>query len=152
MKASVLSKVAVATAYFFATAVSAPLASETALASEKRAFNLCEDSTFVDESSGGSPLASDCEQMWRNNNKWPFHELTLGVERRLLEWGTCAFSATAVATPILDNIWWTNIGDEDITDLVRDSISKFTRNGRVGARGRAQCYEDTAIDWRIHHT
>ncbi|EAQ84340.1 predicted protein [Chaetomium globosum CBS 148.51] len=146
MKASVLSKVAIATTWRFATATSAPLASE------KREYNLCGDSTFVDESTGGSPLASDCEQLWRNNNQYPYHQLTLGVERPLVTWGTCAFSATAVVTPYLDGIWWTNIGDEDITDLVRDSISKFTRDGKVGARGTAECYDDTAIDWRIHHT
>ncbi|KAK3291431.1 putative necrosis-inducing factor-domain-containing protein [Chaetomium fimeti] len=146
MKASVLSKLAIATASFFATATSIPLVSE------KREFNLCGHSSFIDDTSGGSPLASDCEQLWRNNNRYPFHKLTLGQERPLGTWGTCTFSAVAIVTPGLDGIWWTNIGDEDITDLVRDSISKFTRDGRVGAKGRADCYEDTVIDWRIHHT
>jgi Pathogen effector len=55
-------------------------------------------------------------------------------QRRLVSYGSCAFGVTVgfEGTAV--------VGNEDIRDLVRDSITKFRRSdGKVGSKGTMTC-------------
>jgi hypothetical protein len=116
--------------------------------------NKCGDSTFNGETSGGSPLVSDCEVL-RNNivgdGSWRIS--TFDYERDVASYGTCKF---VVQAPVSS---WSFVGNEDIRDIIRDSISRFASDGRVGARGLMNCEPGSATSsqaqltwWWIRHT
>lgn len=81
-------------------------------------INDCGDSTFVDESSGGSPLIADCQQIAANiagGGTWVTN--AEGVQRELVSYGTCAFGVTGVGELTYD------VGNQDIIDLINSSIA-----------------------------
>ncbi|KAK4171041.1 putative necrosis-inducing factor-domain-containing protein [Triangularia setosa] len=97
----------------------------------KRA-NHCGASSFVGETSGGSPNAYDCMRLHDNiagDGTWTRGQ---GIFE-LAKWGNCKF--------IVENLggYLYNIGNEDIRDLIRDSVNAFQRDGRVGATGVTDC-------------
>jgi hypothetical protein len=42
------------------------------------------------------------------------------------------------------------IGNEDVRDLIRDSIAKFSWQGKVGAGGRIEY--NGGVTWGLYHT
>jgi hypothetical protein len=113
--------------------------------------NECGNSSFENETSGGSPLIGDCLQLTNNlsgNGNWLL--ANLGQERQLASYGTCKFIAQA---PFVHAI---HVGDRDVQDLIRDSVNKFGRDGRIGARGLMTCSEgannEGLVWWWIRHT
>ncbi|KAK4121530.1 hypothetical protein N657DRAFT_577352 [Parathielavia appendiculata] len=115
-----------------------------------RAINDCGDSTFENQSSGGSPRVADCWRLHDNiagDGTWtvwgPNH-------RTLATYGTCAFGVTC------DSAGPTEIGNGDIRDLVRDSINRFGGAGVVGAKGRMKCESPFGVwvdvEWGLYHT
>lgn len=46
-------------------------------------------------------------------------------------------------------IWWTNIGDKDIRDLVIGAVNRFKWYEFAGGRGVTQCAE-SIVEWAIY--
>lgn len=108
--------------------------------------NECSHSTFVDRGNAASPLVSDCEILASNiraGGRWTIH----GPHRTLATFRSCRFGAQGGAA------LYTYVGNEDIMDLIRDSISKFRRDdGRVAAKGMMHCYGSGGggfVEWGI---
>ncbi|RCI16483.1 hypothetical protein L249_1735 [Ophiocordyceps polyrhachis-furcata BCC 54312] len=112
--------------------------------------NKCGHSSFEDRGSEASPYASDCEMLAHNIASGGDWTVTHGVHRTLAQYGTCAFGAEGGGP------WYTWVGNEDIRDLIRDSINKFKRpDGKVGSRGWMKCSGNSGggrILWGIYHT
>jgi hypothetical protein len=78
-----------------------------------------------------------------------------GEHRKIASYGTCAFGLKGSGGGSASVI---QIGNEDIIDLIRDSIGKgFAFDGKVGAKGRMSCQEAGAgqsgamMEWGIYH-
>ncbi|KAK4120926.1 hypothetical protein N657DRAFT_559257, partial [Parathielavia appendiculata] len=109
--------------------------------------NDCGDSTFINQSSGGSPLVADC---------WRLHDNIAGdgtwtvwtSQRTIATYGTCAFGVSPRYIPA-------EIGNGDVRDLIRDSIARFQWFDKVGAKGVMQCERPfgdwTEVEWGIYH-
>ena len=115
--------------------------------------NDCGDSSFIKQSTGGSPLVSDCRQIIRNvggSGIWP---VAAGAQRKLLQYGTYALGAQLSNTA---NIAY--VGNHDVIDLIDTSIDKFSWNGKVGATGTMDCQPasglagSSRVDWGVSHT
>ncbi|KAG7292650.1 hypothetical protein NEMBOFW57_002686 [Staphylotrichum longicolle] len=108
----------------------------------------CGGSSFTGETSGGSPLISDCQQLANNlsgSGYWFFY--VWNNTKELARFGTCRFMVDTVSDH------GTSVGDLDVKDLIRDSIAKFGRDGRVGAKGAMNCgWSEEAVWWYIWHT
>jgi hypothetical protein len=70
-----------------------------------------------------------------------------------VEWGTCAFGVTVNPD---DDAWYAHIGNQDIMDLINESIARFGSNGKVGTKGEMRCQGGitggTRVEWGIYHT
>lgn len=97
--------------------------------SAQASINDCGDSTFVNQSSGGSPKVPDCQQLAKNINGGGTWTIWPTGQHQLAQYGTCAFGAETDAG-------WANIGNQDIIDLINSSIQRFQWNGLVGSKGR----------------
>jgi hypothetical protein len=113
--------------------------------------NECGASSFENETSGGSPWIADCLQLTNNlsgNGNWLL--ANFGQERQLASHASCKFIAQAPFTQAI------HVGDQDVQDLIRDSVNKFGRDGRIGARGIMTCAEgqnnEGNVWWWIRHT
>ncbi|OJJ46519.1 hypothetical protein ASPZODRAFT_132589 [Penicilliopsis zonata CBS 506.65] len=109
-------------------------------------INDCGDSSFDNETSGGSPKVSDCQKIASNiagGGSWYLDDST--TQRQLVQYGTCAFGAR------LTENGPNYIGNQDIIDLINDSISKFQSNGLVGSKGSMSC-GGSGVAWALYHT
>ncbi|KAK3897850.1 putative necrosis-inducing factor-domain-containing protein [Staphylotrichum tortipilum] len=108
----------------------------------------CGGSTFTGETSSGSPLIVDCQQLANNlsgSGSWWFY--VWAGTKELARYGTCRFMSYTVAD------FGVSVGDLDVKDLIRNSIAKVGRDGRVGAKGSMNCYPGgDAVWWYIWHT
>jgi hypothetical protein len=135
-----------------ATAIPSELAPRTSV-------NDCAESTFINQSSEGSPLIADCEILMEHiSGSYPpssrywldlislarsgSHTYTYtegktwsipggSVHCKLAGFGTCAFGT--------ESEYRHYVGNQDIIDLIKDSIARFAWNGRVGAKGVTYC-------------
>jgi len=133
-------------ATFFSTITAAPTSPVTQTLSKRD--NYCGDSTF---NGLGYPWAyvSDCQQLAANivgDGSWviPGTNHWHGIA----SYGTCGFFARSGHA----NVAISNIGNEDLRDLIRDSINKFQGNGVVGAQGGMPCksgFGDIGVQWQI---
>lgn len=113
----------------------------------------CGASTFENKSSAASPWVIDCQHLIYNIRKGGTWALHAGRQRQLAQYGSCAFGAQG--DPM--DIW---VGNGDIIDVVRDSISRFqTSDGKVGAKGTFGCRTVevggdgfTPVEWGIYST
>ncbi|EUC40609.1 hypothetical protein COCMIDRAFT_9555 [Bipolaris oryzae ATCC 44560] len=129
-----------------ATAAAAPTSPAPGSVLEKR-NNFCGATTFINNSSGGSPWIADCQTLFdriAGDGTW-FVE---GPQKRIASWATCEFGARSLDGTI------TTIGNEDVRDLVRDSIARFAWQGRVGASGVVDCGSRGGVKvwWGVYHT
>lgn len=116
------------------------------------AINNCGNSNeFENQSSGGSPKVTDCQQLSSNiqgAGRWYIDQF----ETRTIAWyGTCAFIATSTKGNKA------KVGNDDVRDLIADAIRQFSWNGLVGAKGSMLCEVENAngftdVDWAIYHT
>lgn len=113
---------------------------------KSKRINDCGDSGFVNRSSGGSPTVADCQQLAANIAGPGTWTLTDDRQHQLAQYGTCAFGAQRSPT-----IYAGYIGNEDIRDLIYDSISRFQWFGLVGAEGEMDC-GSVHVYWGIYHT
>ncbi|KAF9054908.1 Ecp2 effector protein, partial [Panaeolus papilionaceus] len=117
-------------------------------------INDCGDSSFDNKSSGGSPRVDDCLQIARNIAGGGTWTVALIGHHQLVEFGTCAFGVQAPFELGVSNI---RVGNQDIIDVINDSVRRFQWNGLVGARGEMQCQTDPGTrwlktEWGIYHT
>ncbi|KAF2798688.1 hypothetical protein K505DRAFT_357263 [Melanomma pulvis-pyrius CBS 109.77] len=120
----------------------------------RKSVNDCGDSTFVNKSSGGSPLIADCQQIARNiagGGTWTVG--AGGEQHQLVQYGTCAFGAAGAGSSA--NAAY--IGNQDIIDLINTSIQKFAWFDKVGAEGKMGCQSLTGLvggvdmKWGLYH-
>ncbi|KAJ5819791.1 hypothetical protein N7474_005382 [Penicillium riverlandense] len=97
-------------------------------------INDCGASTFVDETTGGSPTVSDCQQMMANIAGGGSWEVLDTTQRQLVQYGTCAFGANQDSDGGI-----IYVGNQDIIDLVTTAIDLFQWEGLVGAKGDMPC-------------
>ncbi|CDM27563.1 unnamed protein product [Penicillium roqueforti FM164] len=95
----------------------------------RNSMNNCGPSTFINQSSGGSPR--------------------FGVQHQLVQYGTCAFGVTSGSSGA-------RIGNQDIIDLINSSIARFEWNGLVGAKGSISCQQEATanlidMQWGLYH-
>ncbi|KAJ5288624.1 necrosis-inducing factor-domain-containing protein [Penicillium angulare] len=110
--------------------------------------NDCGDSTFINQSSGGSPKISDCQQIATNiANGGTWSVESNGAQNQLVQYGTCALGVTGDFT-----IGIFYVGNQDIIDVINESISRFSWNGLVGAEGKMYCEGGSDVTWAIYHT
>ncbi|KAK4450384.1 hypothetical protein QBC34DRAFT_267223, partial [Podospora aff. communis PSN243] len=89
----------------------------------------CGDSTFIIETSDGSPFVSDCQQLSRNlfvtmdPRKWRYFAM-----HRTCAIGMRRFDLKAIV-----------IGTDDVKDIIRDLIKLNPRKDRVGGKGVMRC-------------
>ncbi|PPR01772.1 hypothetical protein CVT24_001812 [Panaeolus cyanescens] len=138
-----------------AEAEAAPVSpSFTPLEHEARAMiNNCGASTFINQSSPGSPFVSDCRQIATNIAGGGTWSVALIGHHQLVQYGTCAFGVQA---PFALGVTNFRVGNSDIIDLINDSISRFEWSGRVGAKGNMPCQTDPGmfnidVEWGIYH-
>lgn len=110
--------------------------------------NDCGASTFINQSSGGSPAVTDCQQIATNIAGGGTWTATIDIQRTLVSYGTCNLGVTV--TTGID----ANIGNQDIMDLIHSSIQMFTYNGLVAAEGTMSCQDSfgfhQSVDWGIY--
>lgn len=106
---------------------------------------------FVNATNAGSALAADCMELaWRirGPGTWTVEAILVKNSHQLVEWKTCAFDVRALEFELAYKI-----GNQDIIDLIRDSVREYTSNGKVGAWGVMMCdnwaWEDLRVFWRI---
>ena len=107
-------------------------------------MNECGQSTFTSESTEASPALQDCQilqqilgQTFVASFGWD-----VGPESmELTAYGTCAFTARAVGKS-------GTVGNEDVFDLLRDSIATEARNKHLGVRGSMFC-GGVEVEWKI---
>jgi hypothetical protein len=120
--------------------------------------NDCADSSFVNQSSGGSPLISDCQKIASNiagGGTWTIGcGGGAGAQRTYATYGTCAVGAHCDFSTS-DAAY---IGNQDTIDIVNSSIQKFSWQGKVGAKGTMGCQSinnrdhSLEVTWGIYHT
>ena len=113
-------------------------------------FNACQSSSFFDQTSDASPSVSDCKQIIENIKGDPTSTWTSGMlgHHAILKYGSCAFGAKSKKG--LDGNLVFKVGSQDVIDIIDDSISKFGRDGKIGAKGLVDCsgnIHDTTIEW-----
>ena len=124
---------------------------------DKRDLNvICEVDAhdYEGETSGASPLISDCEIMQNNikgGGDWQVYPDS--GHHQLIQAGTCAFGVKGQTI----NSSRFKIGNGDIYNMVTNSIRDFGKDGKVGATGIIGCglqgAEGTVdVIWNIFHT
>ncbi|CAK7206937.1 hypothetical protein SEUCBS139899_009744 [Sporothrix eucalyptigena] len=102
----------------------------------------CGDSTFVDQTSSASPSVSDCMLLVNDIEGIDHSYMIFADQQAILSNHTCVFGVQGKSGG-------TRISNQDVVDLVRDSISKFGGSGKVGAKGSMVCGGDT-VEWGIY--
>ncbi|KAF7967881.1 hypothetical protein HWV62_32820 [Athelia sp. TMB] len=110
--------------------------------------NDCGDSSFVGETSGGSPLISDCQIIQKNIAGGGTWTTSAGAQRQLVQFGTCAFGITVISDGAAI------VGNQDIIDLINSSIQLFGSGRRVAAKGAMPCNAlfggpRLTVDWEL---
>ncbi|KAF1935723.1 hypothetical protein EJ02DRAFT_415327 [Clathrospora elynae] len=117
----------------------------------RKSVNDCGDSTFINQSSDGSPLISDCQQIASNiagGGTWTVAD----GQHQLVQFGTCAFGVQPY-----DGLNFAYIGNQDIIDLINESIRRFSYNGKVGSKGEMGCQSGQGlvggvdVNWGLYH-
>ncbi|KAI1833998.1 hypothetical protein DTO006G1_7751 [Penicillium roqueforti] len=138
-------------ATLLAFAQAAPLAPKESRLEARASINDCGSSTFINQSSGGSPLVADCQHLARNiagGGTWTVS--ASGSQHQLAQYGTCAFG---IQGQVLETA---HIGNQDIIDVINSSIAKFKWEGKIGAKGTMGCQTvtksgNTPMTWGIYH-
>lgn len=115
----------------------------------------CGDSTFENDTSGGSPLVEDCLQIIKNIEGDTGDDYTTNIveQREILHFGTCAFGVEA--TKVNGNANFV-VGGQDVIDIINEAVKRFgDSGGKVGAKGNMDCngnVKQQPVLWGIYHT
>jgi hypothetical protein len=114
----------------------------------------CGPSSFANQTSDASPLVDDCIHLANNiigDGTWTSNPLG---HRQLAKYGTCVFGVEGGDGTIIIQAY--KVGNEDIRDLIFDSINKFQSDGKVGSKGRMDCDAVLGlripVEWGLYHT
>ncbi|KFG86526.1 chitinase [Metarhizium anisopliae] len=118
-------------------------------------IGFCGASTFVDQTSGVSPLVSDCRKLvekiqFRVQSTEHEVENAVGTQHQIEEYGGCRFGVEGNGKN--GNIDF-HIGGQDIIDIINDAIKMYGSSGRVGAKGNMNCkgtIKDQNVDWGLY--
>ncbi|KAK2600127.1 hypothetical protein QQS21_005142 [Conoideocrella luteorostrata] len=102
----------------------------------------CNESTFVDQTSGQSPSVFDCRQLTKmiqashaSDLKWRI-KISRTDHKILAEYGECKFGARSNGGEGRGRF---SVGPQDVIDIIQDSIARFGQNGTVGSKGTFKC-------------
>ncbi|KAF9890425.1 hypothetical protein FE257_005830 [Aspergillus nanangensis] len=119
-----------------------------------RAPDFCKTSTFVDQTSEGSPTVPDCMQIVRNiantDGQWKV-ENAIGSHHQLVQFGSCAFGVQGMRKDGNVDFY---IGAQDIVDIISESVRRFGGSGKVGAKGEMSCegtIKGQDVEWGLYH-
>ncbi|KAL4886083.1 chitinase [Aspergillus karnatakaensis] len=114
----------------------------------------CGLATFEDQTSDASPSIEDCRTIIRNIEGNPATKFTHIVggkpHREILDFGSCHFGVEAA---VVNGNADFDVGGQDAIDIINDAISKFGRDGKVGAKGFMNCngnIKSQAVEWGIY--
>jgi len=153
---------AAALAIFSSVVAAAPAAAPVsdnkaspAVVFEKRAsINNCDYSNFINRTSGGSPKVADCRQITYNiagGGTWTVDGLGKG-HHQLVQYGTCAFGVQIADSGYFGEY---KVGNQDIIDLINDSIRLYQWNGLIGSEGITSCQRTmggmSEVKWGLYH-
>ena len=113
-----------------------------------RMEGFCGDSTFVQKSSDKSPPSDHCRALVDYVNRIKGYWLIDYLDPwnvLLARSGDCIFGVHT------KNVIGTNVGSQDVVDLLRDSIARFA-GVRLGAEGHMGCklVGTAGVDWAIY--
>ncbi|KAF2095060.1 hypothetical protein NA57DRAFT_59812 [Rhizodiscina lignyota] len=137
----------------FAAVTAAPASPATLLA--RQSSNDCGSSSFVNQSSGGSPTVSDCQALAdKFSNQVGQRSLSGGSQVTVDSSGTCGFGAQG-NTNTEGAIYF--IGNQDAADIINSAIQQFGSTGVVGAEGKMSCQAlvlggNADVNWAVFHT
>lgn len=107
--------------------------SHTILTGLEKRNEHCGHSTFVNKTSSGSPRATDCSKLAAWLRRTP-HTWTLPHGRmELAQEGSCVFAVNTA------NTGYPSVGNDDVADLIQDSVRMFKWNHMIGAEGDMGC-------------
>ncbi|CAK7233391.1 hypothetical protein SEUCBS140593_008587 [Sporothrix eucalyptigena] len=102
----------------------------------------CGDSTFVDQTSSASPSVSDCMELVDDIEGSDNSYKIFSDQQAILTKRSCVFGVQGKSGG-------TYIANQDVVDLIRDSIAKFGGSGKIGAKGTMVCGGDS-VEWGIY--
>ncbi|PPR08227.1 hypothetical protein CVT24_001242 [Panaeolus cyanescens] len=108
--------------------------------------NHCYDSSFENRWRASAPLVNDCRILASNiagDGDWT--QSTASGQRQIASFGTCHFGVEGAETLLVSY----RVGNQDVIDLINDSINRFQQDGRVAARGVMPCDQITPGTVRI---
>lgn len=115
----------------------------------------CGDSTFENQSSGGSPLVKDCQKLAQrlqaNIRDWET-DVVGKRQRKIEQEGSCRFGVEA--TSVDGNIKF-SVGNQDIVDILNEAIKLFGNgpDSHIGAKGNMKCngnIKQQKVKWGIY--
>ncbi|KAK3947971.1 hypothetical protein QBC32DRAFT_246732, partial [Pseudoneurospora amorphoporcata] len=100
--------------------------------------NNCGDSTFENQTSGGSPSVEDCLQIIKNIEGDGSTEWTVGIgaQKEIAKAGKCRFGVEAEG---VEGSVTYKVGGQDMIDIINESIKQFGGGGKVSAKGYMNC-------------
>jgi hypothetical protein len=119
----------------------------------KPSISDCGDSSFVDQTSDGSPSVSDCMGIVKNiqgtQGEWEV-ENAIGNQHQLVQFGSCKFGIRGLNKK--GNVDF-RIGAQDIVDVITESVKQFGGGGKVGAKGQMGCrgtVNTQDVEWALY--
>ncbi|KAF6804219.1 hypothetical protein CSOJ01_10357, partial [Colletotrichum sojae] len=115
----------------------------------------CRVSSFIGDTGPGAPTTGRCKalQDWASSNNGYFQTTIHAGSKR---WLIKSPGGTPCAFWVRHGAFSARIGNTDIRDLIRDSLSKYTQNFngvyRVRARGVAHCNGDLVQDGSVAYS
>lgn len=115
--------------------------------------NDCGDSTFIDQTSDGSPSVSDCQGIINNiqgtQGSWEV-ENAVETQHQIVQYGSCKFGVQG--TSVNGNVDF-HVGAQDIVDIITAAIQQYGGSGKVGAEGDTSCQGDVSnvpVHWGLY--
>ncbi|KAK4158906.1 hypothetical protein QBC43DRAFT_181629, partial [Cladorrhinum sp. PSN259] len=126
------------------TALTLLAASSSAAPAASKRANSCGLSTFVVDTSSQA-VASHCQTLVSLLQTSTFPSYIWGLDgswKSVLTYDTCSFSARTTRNG------QGQIGNEDVFDLLRDTVRDTNRGGSVGAKGVMSC-GGVEVEWKV---
>ncbi|KAK3938576.1 putative necrosis-inducing factor-domain-containing protein [Diplogelasinospora grovesii] len=115
----------------------------------------CTSFMFKNEGSDASPLSDDCRVIMKNidgGGSWTIQ--ILGLQRQLVQYGTCAVAVVTVLVPSVFSFSYV-VGNGDLIHMIDRAIAMYDTNGKVGGVAWTDCSSNDGMDaikFSIYHT
>lgn len=120
--------------------------------SPDNSVNDCGDSSFVNQTTGGSPSVSDCLQLASNiagGGTWTVENVA-GNQHQIAQYNSCKFGVQGNGQ---GNSVAFYVGNQDIMDLIHSSVNMYQWNNLVGSKGSMPCQgnqNDVTVSWGLY--